>query len=117
MQGGRTGYEIASTLEVFLDELFQTFLDNRSLITWLDICVPQNRNSIMNYNIKSELYKNSQLERIIMKYCESVNSLIQRVDRIHSVIESALKSQDVNFPLNLVKKIYQHEVSKSICDH
>ena len=88
-----------------LEKVLDTYPDICQLITWLDSCVSQNRNSIISFAIQDVLRTFPRLEKVVMKYCEPGHSTIQEVDAVHSTIEWGLKHLDLFSPLDLVRKL------------
>lgn len=101
--GGRTGNDIASAVAAILSKVFSGHPNIKELITWSDSCVPQNRNSIMSYQMQDTLKKLPHVQSITMKFCEPGHSSIQEVDAVHSAIEHYFAKLEIHSPLTLTR--------------
>ena len=102
---GRGGNTIASALLKGLEQFVETHPDVTEITLWSDSCVPQNRNSMMSYALKSFMKKHTHIVEIVQKYSESGHSLIQEVDNAHSAIERHLQRCEVYSPLSLIRQL------------
>ncbi|GBO41299.1 hypothetical protein AVEN_223067-1 [Araneus ventricosus] len=77
------------------------------LITWSDLCVPKNRNSIISNSVLPFLKDNPQVKLVTMKYSLPGHSCVQEVDRVHSNIEKAMNKTDFYSPFGLIRILKQ----------
>jgi hypothetical protein len=99
---GRGGNEIASALVNILHEINSVHPGIKNYILWSDACVPQNRNSIMTFALKTFMNTHN-IHSITQKFGCPGHSAIQEVDNAHSNIEKALKCSEVFSPVSLVR--------------
>jgi len=101
-QAGRGGNDIASAVVEMLNKVVQQE-PVTELILWADSCVPQNRNSMMSVALLKFLTQQTQLNKLMQKFCEPGNSSIQEVDNLHSQIERSLRYTEVFSPLGVMR--------------
>lgn len=102
---GREGNDIASSVVRILEETVKLKPDVKTIITWSDSCVPQNKNAMMSTAILNFLDKNPQIESVEMKYSLSGHSAVQEVDRVHSALEKSFAISEFYSPVSLLNVI------------
>ena len=98
---GRGSNELASAVNVILDDVVTAHHQTNSFILWSDSCVAQNRNRMMCYALKIFLLKHPGIT-ITQKFCTPGHSSIQEIDNVHSHIEKRLKVSEIYSPLSLM---------------
>ncbi|GBN40359.1 hypothetical protein AVEN_215068-1 [Araneus ventricosus] len=103
---GRAGNDIAGAFHKILAALAEEN-DITELITLSDLCVPQNRNSIISNSGLHFLEDKLQLKSLTMKYFLPGHSCVQKFDSVHSNIEKAMNKTDFYFPIGLIRILKQ----------
>ena len=111
---GRTGNDIASSLERMLQEVVKLHPEVSDITLWSDACVPQNKNSVMSTAIIRFLLKHDSVTSVTQKFGEAGHSAIQEVDNVHSQIERRLKTIEVYSPVGLLKALKQVNVKNPL---
>lgn len=100
---GRGGSDVASALMKILERVVRDHPHATEMITWSDICVPQNTNFIIALAILDFLTRHPQIKKITMKYSTTGHSAVQEVDNMHSHIEKAMAVSEFYSPLSFLR--------------